>query len=1061
MATRVSYLNALNTYWQDVDIKNVERDFFTDGIADFSKTAISPEDIGEDLHVVAQAVPNKTVKIKAGVAYFTVLRSTDVDGDTVNDEFVLRFHNLADAVLTIPDNSSGVSKIYEICCSIPDANMNANNINSTASNIGSLIVQLQGSGLQNKYLLAIVTVENGFTQVTNAKITDQRKRVQLKAVPQGLTATVDEINLALDGILASAEDLNILENTTVTKDEFNNALTGIDSDADELNLLHNVSGLVKADLQKLADIDASADEVDQALDGVSPDVTAANLNILTGGGFTNLHKHPADPLLSGITESPGYFYLASGDTEAVAEKGIMTRFSYEDDVVDQGSQNIGVVNDDFQGYESCYAVITNFDGDVGETYTGGLFDSVKYKQGIQARKLSLSIDSTATLLIDFASGKNLSAFVSGDKIEFWVYLTIQANVDLANIQLGSTTPSTNYFVNNFLSQLTQNVWNHISIPISSFTTNGAPNWNNIVRVRIEFSTTTGGGCDYTVDSLRVVKAANTTGGFWSNSAGFWEIHQIGAAKRFVKTDEASGDKESVLSLGNQSRNYLNGIFTARIRRLQGTSNTGIKWRYTSPSSCYYAYFTGTEIKFAKNSGTILQSIAYTFSANTDYWLRVIFNGSSITISVSMDGVTFTDQIKTTDSSIAGAGQIALFDNGNISTFDKVVFQQTSITYELNSGGRLLKIEENSGEGDKFDGFGSFFKRIATFESGENTMTGGAVDTVNFKTGIQGWKVSASNQYGFDNTLNLDLTKFEDGITSANTDVIGFWVYIGIEIPATLYLELSETQDVKEGQTSVNAAGLVLGWNYFEVVKSAFTVIGGFDWTKVKQVRFWYTHGNSNPQVTFDSIQLVKSTGVLSTKYDMVNGKWLIEKDIDNNDQYLAQTVETSGEKFLLLKTDGTKNQFQNFTYRGKFNARRGNASALIFKYQDANNFIRLQCKNGKISMVKRVTSTDTIIGEEMAFTPTQVDFYHLKVECDTNSFKYYYSDDGAVWILIGAVTISDFVQGQIGVFSEGMLLRVDELFVYAHNQGGDTFYELFYDDDSNISSIVKKPIISS
>jgi len=169
MATRVSYLNALNTYWQDIDIKNVERDFFTDGVADFSKTALSPEDVGEDLQVVAQDTPDKTVKIKAGVAYFPVLRSTDVDGDGTNDEFVLRFHNLADAVLPIPDNISGSPKTYEICCSIPDANMDAEDINSTASNIGSLIVQEQGAGLQNKYLLATVIVENGFTEVTTPK----------------------------------------------------------------------------------------------------------------------------------------------------------------------------------------------------------------------------------------------------------------------------------------------------------------------------------------------------------------------------------------------------------------------------------------------------------------------------------------------------------------------------------------------------------------------------------------------------------------------------------------------------------------------------------------------------------------------------------------------------------------------------------------------------------------------------------------------------------------------------------------------------------------------------
>ncbi|QQR82973.1 hypothetical protein IPJ72_04060 [Candidatus Peregrinibacteria bacterium] len=954
MATRVSYLNALNTYWQDIDIKNVERDFFTDGVADVSKTALSPEDLGEDLQVLAQAVPDKTVRIKAGVAYFAVQRSTDVDGDGTNDEFVLRFHNLEDAVLTIPDNTSGSPKIYEICCSIPDANMDAEDINSTASNIGSLIVQLQGSDLQNKYLLATVTVENGFTQVTNAKITDQRKRVQFKAIPEGLTASIDEINLALDGILASAEDLNILENTTVTKEEFNNALTGIESSADELNLLHDVAGLEKTDLEKLADVDASADEIDQALEGVSPDVTAANLNILTAGGFTNLHKHAADPLLSGITESPTNFYLSSGDIEAIAEKSIMTRFSYEEDAIQEDSQNIEVVNDAFQGYESYYKAITNFDNEAGETYTGGSFDTSEYKQGTQARKLSLTTDSTATLLIDIPS-KNISAFSGSDKIEFWVYVSALANIDMATLQLGSTTPSTNYFQNNFLSQITQNGWNRVSIPMSSFSQNGAPNWNNIIRVRLEFSTNTGGASDFIADSMRVAKDANTTNAFWSNSEGYWEIHDFSGLKRYVKTDEASGDKNSILSLGNQSRNYLNGIFTARIRRLQGSSNSGIKWRYTSPSSCYHAYFTGTELKFAKNAGTVIQSVAYVISANTDYWLRVAFNGTSIVISTSLDGITFTTQISTTDSSITTAGQVALFDNGNITAFDNIVLQQTSVTYERDVSDRLIKIEENTGEGDRFDGFGSFFKRIATFETDENTMIGGAADALNYKTGTQGWKVSAASSYAYDNALNLDLTKFEDGISSANTDVIAFWVYIATEIPTSIRLELSETQDVKEAETVINAASLALGWNYIEVAKSAFSVIGGFDWSSVKQARFWYTHGNNNPQVTFDSIQLVKSNGILTSKYDVENGKWLIEKDIENSNQYLVQSDESVGEKLLVLKTDGEKNLFQNFTYRGAFNARRGNANGLIFKYQDSSNFLRLQCKDGRISFVNRVS----------------------------------------------------------------------------------------------------------
>jgi len=96
----------------------------------------------------------------------------------------------------------------------------------------------------------------------------------------------------------------------------------------------------------------------------------------------------------------------------------------------------------------------------------------------------------------------------------------------------------------------------------------------------------------------------------------------------------------------------------------------------------------------------------------------------------------------------------------------------------------------------------------------------------------------------------------------------------------------------------------------------------------------------------------------------------------------------------------------------------------------------------------------------MAFNPTSDAFFSLRVVCDDNNFKYYYSDDGIIWVLISEVSVSDFTDGQVGIFDEDTLIRVDEFFIFEHNQGGDTFYEVFYDGDGNVSSIIKKPIIS-
>jgi len=1055
MTNRVSYLNSKNTFWQDTDLKNIERDFFTDGVIDFNKDTISPSAVGSDLQVFEQDTPDKTIFVKTGVAYFRVFRNNDTDSDGIPDELVLRFHNLENKILTIPDNTSGSDKTFEVCCFISKPNMNAETINATASNIGELIVQEEGGGLENKLLLATVTVENNFTEVTQDEITDHRMRVAFKAVPKGMTATISEINLALDGILASSFDLNVLENTSVTKEEFNRVLTGTLVTATELNLLHAVSGLTKSDLQKLANIDASADEIDQALDGISPEVAASNLNILVGGGFTNLHKHPADPSQSGITESPVYFYSPSKQIEFVMEKRMMTRFSYADDTETIGEEHIEVVNDDFQEYESFYKEITNFETDANTNYIGGSFDTAEYKEGTRSLKRQLSLDSTGTLLIEFSSQKDLSDFMGSDNLEFWIFVTDPTHVDMTTIQLGSTTPSVNYFQNDFLLQIHNIGWNKIKIPISSFSSVGIPNFENIVRIRFEFSTNTNGNSDFYVDSLRVIKSDNTTDNMWLNNEGEWEFHTIENFRRYVKTDEVSGDKNSLLSLGNQSRSFQNGIFTVRIRRLQGTGNTGVKWRCQNDTSYYTAYFSGTQLVLGKMNGTFteIQAVNFVLTNNTDVWLKITFNNDQIIVATSNDGISFTDQITVTDNNIFQKGQLALFDNENITAFDKVTFKKTSKTYEKTTSGNLVRVEENTGNADKFDGFNSFFKKITSFE--ESSITGGFQDGINFKTGSFSWKVSTSNEVANLSDINLSLKYFEDGINSSNTDYITFWVFVANEIPNSINVVLSEVSGLKEASMSISSSFLNLGWNFFSFPKSAFTVTGGFDWSKVTAFSFSYTHTNNNPAVSFDSVQMIKSTGVLASKYDTINGQWFIEKVSQN--QYFLQSSEDNTEKLCILKSVDGNNIFSNFDLFVKFLVRRGNNAGLVFKYQDEQNFLRIEYNNQKISFIKRVSGVDEVIGEEMNIN-IESEFF-LKVICDNNVFQYFYSLDETTWICISEVSVTDFSNGKIGFFTKATLLRIDELFIYEHNQGGDTFYEIFYDENNNVSSIIKKPII--
>ena len=117
----------------------------------------------------------------------------------------------------------------------------------------------------------------------------------------GITSTVAELN-TLDGYTGSVTELNYakaLYDTGVTSTEFNTALDGITATAAELNLLDGVSGLVQADFTKLAAVNASASELN-ILDGVT--ATASELNILDGVTATAAELNKVDGYTGSATE---------------------------------------------------------------------------------------------------------------------------------------------------------------------------------------------------------------------------------------------------------------------------------------------------------------------------------------------------------------------------------------------------------------------------------------------------------------------------------------------------------------------------------------------------------------------------------------------------------------------------------------------------------------------------------------------------------------------------------------------------------------------------------------
>ena len=129
--------------------------------------------------VNAQGTPDMTVAVSAGVAYVTATPSGQASQ-------TLRIYNNASANVTIAANSSGSTKYDWVYISISAAN--AANPNSAGDNVATLVVSRSSSASTDDgtpptygYPLAVVTVANAASSITNGTITDIRARTGLES----------------------------------------------------------------------------------------------------------------------------------------------------------------------------------------------------------------------------------------------------------------------------------------------------------------------------------------------------------------------------------------------------------------------------------------------------------------------------------------------------------------------------------------------------------------------------------------------------------------------------------------------------------------------------------------------------------------------------------------------------------------------------------------------------------------------------------------------------------------------------------------------------------------
>lgn len=129
--------------------------------------------------VNATGTPDANVQISAGTAYVTATPSTQ-------GSQTIRLKNSATITQAISANSSGSTKYDWVYLSVDATNANAPN--TAGDNVGSITVSRSSSaatddGTPPTYaiLLAVVTVANGFSTITNSVIRDRRTQTTIGA----------------------------------------------------------------------------------------------------------------------------------------------------------------------------------------------------------------------------------------------------------------------------------------------------------------------------------------------------------------------------------------------------------------------------------------------------------------------------------------------------------------------------------------------------------------------------------------------------------------------------------------------------------------------------------------------------------------------------------------------------------------------------------------------------------------------------------------------------------------------------------------------------------------
>jgi hypothetical protein len=206
------------------------------------------------------------------------------------------------------------------------------------------------------------------------------------------------------------------------------------------------------------------------------------------------------------------------------------------------------------------------------------------------------------------------------------------------------------------------------------------------------------------------------------------------------------------------------------------------------------------------------------------------------------------------------------------------------------------------------------KLIADFQDDETWTSGAgtqADDATNFRLGTESIRITEDDGsggllYSDQNSVSLNLATFQSGAASDTSDYIYVVCYISDVTKVVSVVVAFSTEATYDGDPSylyTVSSGLVTGWNYIKIKKSAFTNTNMVDWTGIQSMRVgWTSTASATAEyVSFQALYLVddlhelilsNNTAYICEQISLITN-WSLDSSCDmSEDTELGDTWKT-------------------------------------------------------------------------------------------------------------------------------------------------------------------------